>query len=65
MKKQKSTETEIVSFKVSGEFVTRQSRTFIMEDRWEDGLHLLKDCIIGCDYDIAVEVLSGEKKCLN
>lgn len=54
--------SQAVYFKVSGEFVTEQARTFLIEDNWEDGLYLLKDCVTGCDYEIAVSIITGERK---
>ena len=53
---------EKVHFKISGDFITNHARNLIIEGRWEDGLHLLKDCVIGVDYETAVSILSGEKK---
>ena len=49
-------------FKISGEFITEHARTLVREDRWEDALHLLMDCVEGTDYQIAVSILSGEQR---
>jgi hypothetical protein len=51
-----------VMFKISGEFITKHARDLVREDRWEDALHLLKDCVVGADYEIAVSVLTGQQR---
>lgn len=56
------TKTEKLQFKISGDFITKQARTFVLENIWEDGLSLLKDCVCGCSYEIAISILRGEKK---
>ena len=52
---------EKLFFSISGEFVTKAARDFVVEDRWEHALELLHDNIQGSSYDIAVSILKGEK----
>ena len=51
-----------ITFKISGEFITAHARNLVREDRWEDALHLLKDCVIESNYEIAVSVLNGTQQ---
>lgn len=49
-------------FKIDGEFVCQTARSFVIEERWEDAIHLLNDCINGSNFEIALSILKGEKK---
>jgi len=51
-----------MTFKISGEFITTHARRLVLEDRWEDALNILKDCVSGSDYEIAVSVLNGTQQ---
>lgn len=50
------------AFKISGEFMTRQARTFVIERDWERAIQFLVEGLDGFTYDHAVSVLNGEKK---
>jgi len=53
---------EALHFSISGEFITKIARNFVIEDKWEKALNMLKDDIQGCNYDIAVSILNGKEK---
>jgi hypothetical protein len=48
----------------TGAYLTNQTRSLVLEERWEDALHFLKEAL-SCPLDIAVEVASGKTKLLS
>lgn len=50
------------TFRIGGEFITRQARTFVIESDWERAIQFLTDGLGGFTYDHAVSVLKGEQK---
>lgn len=51
-----------VCFNISGEFLTNHSRDLVREGKWDNALKLLVDDIHGMTYEIAIDILKGDKK---
>lgn len=54
--------TATLHFRIEGQYVTDLARNLVEEGRWQLGLKMLATDISGSSYDIAVEVLRGEKR---
>lgn len=53
--------TEMISFKVEGQFITDFARTRVIEGCWRHALSIL-DSICGTDYELRMQILRCEKR---
>lgn len=47
---------------ITGEFVTRMARDWVLERRWDDSIRWLKDSLIGVEYNHIMAILEGRAK---
>jgi hypothetical protein len=47
---------------ITGEFITRMARDWVLERRWDESIKWLRDSLEGIDYGHIMSILSGEAK---
>lgn len=47
---------------ITGEFITRMARTWVLERRWDDAIRWLKDSLMDIEYDHIMAILAGKAK---
>lgn len=51
-----------VSFRITGEFLTKHARDLATEGAWDGALKFLTDSLDGIPYKLVIEILNGNKK---